>query len=109
MPHSEAPLTLPLLPHKPVELAFNGGELSSDAGLAALALADRQLRLTERLAAAVSDRRDPAKVRHSLHELFQERVFLIAQGYADCNDAQTLRADPMVKLAVGRQPEDAPL
>lgn len=106
---SETALSLPLLPRKPVLIDFDGGDLSTDGGVTAVALADQRLRLTERLAAAVADPREPRKVRHSLEALFKERVYLIAQGYADCNDANTLRHDPMVKLAVGKDPQEGPL
>jgi hypothetical protein len=89
---------------KPVVVDFDGGDLSSDAGFLALALADQRLQLTERLARAIHDPRDPTKVEHPLRALLQERIYLIAQGYADANDAQTLRHDPVLKLAVGRTP-----
>jgi len=34
---------------------------------------------------------------------------LIAQGYEDANDATSMRHDPLLKLAVGRSPEEPPL
>lgn len=88
---------------------WDGGELSSDGGWLLLSLADQRLRLTERLAAAVEDPRDPTRVDHPLEALFRQRCFQIAQGYEDGNDAQTLRLDPLLKVAVGRAPSDAPL
>lgn len=106
---SDATLPLPLPVGKPVAVDFAGGDLSSDAGFAALALADQQLRLTARLAAAIQDRRNPRKVAHSLLTLVRERVYLIAGGYPDANDAQTLRHDPVLKLALGRTPRAAAL
>src|SRR6476646_10538253 len=93
-------LSVPLLSRKPVVVDFAGGDLSSDAGLIPLALADQRLQLTPALAAAVADPRDPARIRHSLADLFRERIYLIALGYADANDAQTLRHDPLVKTAL---------
>jgi hypothetical protein len=109
MPYSPDPVALPLLPGKAVHLDFDGGELSSEAGLVPLALADQRLRLTERLAAALVDRREPAKVEHSLLDLLRERIYLIAQGYADANDATTLRHDPLLKVALGKSPQGPPL
>jgi hypothetical protein len=102
-------LSVPLLPRKSVHVDFGGGNLSSDAGLIPLALADQKMQLTKQLAQAVADPRDPRRIQHSLEDLFRERIYLIALGYEDCNDANTLRADPLVKLAVGRAPADAPL
>jgi Transposase DDE domain group 1 len=104
MPRSPAPLSLPLLPRQAVQVDFDGGELSSDAGWLPLALADQRLRLSERLAQAVADEREPTQIRHTTLALFRERIYLIAQGYADANDAQQLRHDPLLKVAVGQAP-----
>ena len=41
---------------------------------------------------------------HTLHDLIRQRVFGIACGYADCNDAARLAEDPIHKLLVGRDP-----
>ncbi len=102
-------IQVPLLPRKPVHVDFAGGDLSSDAGLIPLSLADQKMQLTQRLADAVADPRDPRRIDHSLHDLFRERIYLIALGYEDCNDANSLRHDPLVKLSVGRTPQEAPL
>lgn len=102
-------LPVPLLAPKTVTVACDGGDLSSDAGLIPLALADRRLGLTAALAAAIHDPRDPRRIDHSLHDLLRQRVYTIAQGYFDQNDATALRHDPLLKLALGRAPADAPL
>jgi hypothetical protein len=102
-------IDLPGLSRKPIALDFDGGDLSSDAGLLPLALADQRMQLTQQMAEALHDPRDPRRIDHSLHDLLRERIYLIAQGYADQNDASTLRYDPLLKLSVGRTPSDAPL
>jgi hypothetical protein len=109
MPASQLTLSLPLVPQKAVQLDWDGGELSSDGGWLLLSLLDRKLRLTARLAAELIDRRDPNRIDHELIPLLQQRIFQIAQGYADGNDANTLRHDPLLKVAVGRAPQAAPL
>jgi hypothetical protein len=109
VPASQSHLTLPLGPRKPVRVDWEGGELSSDGGWLLIAGADRALRLTERLAAEVHDPRAPAQLRHSRLALLRQRIYQIALGYADGNDAQTLRHDPLLKTAVGRTPRAAPL
>src|SRR5215210_689194 len=109
MPISTPALAVPSLGPKGLSLAFDAGELSSDAGLIPLALADQQLGLTHALAAAIEDLRDPDKVQHDVLSLLQERIYLIAAGYADANDAQTLRHDPLLKAALGKAPDGAPL
>jgi hypothetical protein len=109
MPASQLTLTLPLVPKKAVALDWDGGELSSDGGWLLLALLDRQLELTQRLAAVLTDHRDPDRITHALRALLQQRIFQIALGYADGNDANTLRHDPLLKVAVGRAPQAGPL
>ena len=90
---------------KPVHVAFDGGRLTSDAGVPLLANIERRLGIAERLARCIADPRAPGRVRHSIVEMIRFRVLLIAAGYADANDCDTLRADPAFKMAVGRTPE----
>jgi DDE family transposase len=90
---------------KPVHLTFDGGRLTSDAGVLVLAEVERRLGLAERLARCVEDPRDPERVRHGLAEMIRFRALLIAAGYSDANDCDALRADPAFKMAVGRLPE----
>jgi hypothetical protein len=99
-------LTLFPLSRKPVQLRNDGGALTSDAGVLLLREIDERLRLTERLASCLVDRREPAKVRHTILGLLRQRIYQIACGYEDCNDADRLRADPALKLAVGRAPAE---
>jgi DDE family transposase len=42
------------------------------------------------------------KIAHTLHHLIRQRVFAIACGYADCNDAARLMDDPIQKLLAER-------
>lgn len=109
MPASQPTLTLPLGNRKPVLLDWDGGELSSDGGFLLVAAADRVLNLSERLAQVTADPRCPEMIQHSLVSLLQQRIYQIALGYEDCNDAQTLRHDPLLKSAVGKAPRQAPL
>jgi hypothetical protein len=90
---------------KPVHVAFDGGRLTSDAGVLVLAEIERRLGIAERLARCLEDPRDPVRVRHGLAEMIRFRALLIAAGYADANDCDALRTDPAFKMAVGRLPE----
>src|SRR5919202_5193467 len=83
---------------------FDAGRLTGDGGLPWLAQADQALGLCAALAGCVPEWRH-GPVRHSLLELVRQRVFQIACGYADQNDASTLRSDPLLKLACGQLPE----
>jgi hypothetical protein len=89
-----------------VRADFDGGALSSDFGALLLRGIDRQIGFTERLAAAMRDRRHPSYTDHALRDLFAQRIYQIASGYADGNDANSLRHDPMFKLSVERLPLD---
>src|SRR5215813_1481809 len=105
-----APLQLAPVGAKAVNLDFDGGRLSSDAGLVLLKDPDEQLGLTHNLAAVLSDPRDPRRVHFTPHDLLKQRVLQIAAGYEDANDANTLRHDPIFKLLLDRLPETgAPL
>ena len=90
---------------KPVRAAFDGGRLTSDAGVLLLAEIDRRLGICERLARCIEDPRAPERVQHTLAEMIRFRALLIAAGYADANDCDALRTDPAFKMAVGRLPE----
>jgi hypothetical protein len=87
----------------PLAVAFDAAPLTSDGGLPWLAEVDAALGLCATLALQIADwRRGP--VRHALETLIRQRVFQIACGYADQNDATALRNDPLLKLVCGRHP-----
>ena len=87
-----------------VRADFEGGALSSDFGVLLLRGIDRQIGLTARLAAAIHDTRHPSYIDHPLRDLLAQRIYQLASGYADGNDAHSLRRDPLFKLGVERLP-----
>jgi hypothetical protein len=87
----------------PLEVDFLGGRLTSDGGLVWLAGADEALDLTTSLAAVISDGRR-RRGRHDLPTLVAHRVYQIACGYEDQDDADHLRRDPLLKHVCGRLP-----
>src|SRR5215210_3904271 len=87
-----------------LEAAFDGGRITSDGGLSWLAQVDQELGLCEEIAKHVPEWRR-GKTCHSLVTLVKQRVLQIASGYEDQNDADSLRTDPLLKLACGRLPE----
>ncbi len=96
------------LPASSLHAQFDGPQLTSDGGLAWLAEADAALGLCAALAAQVPEWRHRTG-QHSREELVRQRVYQIACGYEDQDDADTLRHDPLFKLVCGRQPDGAPL
>lgn len=81
---------------------FNGGAVTSDAGLMLIAALDQKRQITARLAACFQDYRDPNRVEHSLETLIAQRIYGLVQGYEDLNDHDQLRHDPMFALALGK-------
>jgi hypothetical protein len=100
-------LTFPSAAEVPVVASFDGGRLTSDGGLPWLDQVETQLGVCRTLAEQVPEWRT-GPVRHSLATLVRQRVFQIACGYEDQNDATTLRSDPLLKLVCGRLPESGP-
>jgi hypothetical protein len=88
-----------------LEATFDGGRITSDGGLLWLARTDGDLGVCEAIAGHVPEWRGDRSVRHSLVTLVRQRVYQIACGYEDQNDADTLRTDPLLKLVLGRLPE----
>jgi hypothetical protein len=93
---------------KPVFARFDVPHASSDGGAILLKALDVKLGLTAQVAACIEDPRQAGKVRHQTIELLQQRLFGIACGYADCNDAARLAHDPIHKLLVERDPLTGP-
>jgi Transposase DDE domain group 1 len=91
---------------KPIIARFDQPHASSDGGALLLKAVDERLGLTWRLASTIRDRRQPGKVAHPLRDLLRQRVFGLACGYADCNDAARLTDDPIHKLLLERDPLD---
>jgi hypothetical protein len=94
----------PELFDRPLVARFDLPNSSSDGGAVLLKAADARLGLVEELARVLVDRRMPGKVDHQISELISQRVFGIACGYADCNDAAGLAHDPVHKMLVDRDP-----
>lgn len=99
-------VSFPDLISKPVVFAFDQEHSSSDGGALLLKAIDEELGVSEQLAGCLRDPRQRGKVRHGLQELLQQRLFGIALGYPDGNDATELADDPIHKMLVGRSPVD---
>jgi len=103
MSSSELCFEIPL-GRKTIGANFDGGSLSSDAGLLLLREVDKKLGLTKQLAECIRDSRVGSRIKVTVAEMLCQRVMAIAAGYEDCNDHDTLKSDPMLKLASGRAP-----
>ena len=99
-------ITLPFasISGKKVTADFDGGSLTSDAGVMFLREVERGIGLIKRLADVLKDRRHQSYVDHSYEAMLRQRVFQIACGYEDANDCNELRGDPVIKAACERPP-----
>jgi hypothetical protein len=98
-------LVFPSVGGRAVVSRSDGGDITSDAGLLLVSLADKKLWLTQAMAATVLDSRDHGKVVHGVVEMVRERVYAICQDYEDANDLDTLRYDPALKVACEKLPK----
>jgi hypothetical protein len=85
-----------------VVTAFDGGQMTSDAGALLLGATDKQIRLIERFAGCFTDYRDADLVEHMVPSLVGQRVFAIALGYEDLIDHDQLRHDPVMAVLGGK-------
>ena len=85
-----------------IEADFDGGDLSSEAGVLLLRRMDQRLGLCASAARALGDQRQRGKVRHSLASMLAQRVYGLCQGWSDVCDHNALRADLAMQTAVGR-------
>ena len=94
------------LRHQAVEVDFDGGTLTSDAGLLLLREVDRRINLISRIDKLIPDPRDLRYATHTQAEILTSRIFAIAAGYEDVNDHQQLRHDAAFQTAAGRTPSE---
>jgi len=89
---------------RPLVATFDQPYASSDGGAVLLKAAERRYGLIDGFARCLMDDRQPGKVRHTLEDLVAQRIFGLACGYPDANDADRLGDDPIQKLLLGRDP-----
>lgn len=86
-----------------IAVNFDGGEITTDTGLLLLREFDKQLGLTKPLKGLYNDWRHPGLIEHETEQMLCQRVYQIAAGYEDCDDADKLRTDPTLTTVVGRR------
>ena len=90
---------------KKVALDFQGGSITSDAGVFLLSETESKLGIITMLAKCINDPRRSSSITHQTTDLLTQRIFQIACGYEDSNDSNSLRKDPALKMALGLLPE----
>ncbi len=103
-------VTFPGPDRQPVLVTFDGPQVVSDAGLLAVRALDRRLGVLAGLAPLLPDPRAAGHVSHSAEALLTQQVYQLLAGYPDCNDADTLRTDPLFQILADVAPDpDRPL
>ena len=90
-----------------VEGRFDGGNMSSDAGVMLLSEVDRKIALTQGAAPHIADPRNPLLITHAVRDMLRQRVYCLALGWEDLNDHAALRQDIAMQTAVGVEREVA--
>ncbi len=89
---------------RPVAARFDHERSSSDGGAVPVVIADRAPGLTAAFADCLRDRRQPSEALHPLADRLRQRIYGLACGCEDCNDAGRLGGGPVFKLPLGRDP-----
>jgi len=74
---------------------FTADAVSSDGALLLLEKIERKHKLLHHYAILIPDHRDPLRIVHSKEKLLKQRLFMLMQGYEDCNDVRHLQHDPV--------------
>jgi len=99
---TQAAFNFPVCKRRRVQASFDGGDITSDAGVLLLRQADRALGLSEAVAEVLGDGRRQASCWHDGLSLLRQRVYGLALGYEDLNDHATLRQDLAIQTGVDR-------
>jgi hypothetical protein len=102
--NTQLTLEFPSVSGKRVIADFDGGVVTSDAGILFLRDTERTTGIIDEIAKRIPDGRDQSRVDHSMRDLITQRVMQIACGYEDADDCDSLRRDPALKIACGRPP-----
>ena len=88
--------------NRSILIEFLGAKITSDAGFLVLREIDERFKVTAPMGGVIEDQRSPVHLRHSMVEMIRQRVYQFAAGYEDCIDADQLRIDPALRLALGK-------
>ncbi len=93
-------LSLGQVKGKEIIANFEGGKITSNAGIVFIAELDRRLKITEQFVKCFRDYRHPSYVDYSIHQLLAQRIYSIILGYEDINDHEHLRYDSALGIAL---------
>ena len=88
--------------NRAIMIDFQEATISSDTGFILLREVDERFKIIDPMKDCLEDLRSPAHTKHALVQIVRQRVYQMAAGYEDCNDADFLRVDPALRLALGK-------
>jgi hypothetical protein len=80
----------------------NRVKITSDFGFLLVREIDERFKIIDPRKDCLTNLRSPTPTKHSLVQMVRQRVYQIAAGYEDCNDAHYLRIDPALRLTIGK-------
>ena len=84
-----------------VNLDFSAEAVSSDGAIILSKKLEKKYKLIEQFCRDIPEYRDRRYIDHSIDEMISQRVFLMMQGYDDCNDVDRLKDDPVISEMLG--------
>ena len=93
--------------NRAIMIDFQGAKITSDVGFLLVREIDDRFRIIDPMKDCLEDLRSPTHTKHSLVQMVRQRVYQIAAGYEDCNDADFLRIDPALRLALSKDHQAA--
>ncbi len=82
-----------------IMIDFQGAKITSDTGFLSLREIDERFGILGPIESELEDTRSWVHSNHTQLQVVRQRVYQIAAGYEDCNDAGFLRIDPALRLA----------
>ena len=77
--------------NKSIFIDFAGAKITSDAGFLLMREVDQRFDIIRSGCKLLKDTRSVSHRKHSLEQMIRQRIYQIAAGYEDCNDADLLR------------------
>ena len=84
--------------NRAIMIDFQGAKITSDTGFLLLREIDERFGILGPIESELEDTRSWVHSKHSQLQMARQRVYQIAAGYEDCNDADFLRIDPALRL-----------
>lgn len=84
-----------------INFDFSAEHVSSDGGILLCEKIEREHRILADFSTHLPDKRSPYTTQYQLLDMLKQRIYLMMQGYEDCNDEQKLRNDPVISTVIG--------